>query len=61
MREPAIPVDHLRKCGQKPRTILVIADDTLTGIPAPRQVIDGVGKFKTERASHAATLLPRSV
>lgn len=60
MTQPAILVDDLRKCGEKPHTIFVLADDTLTGVSASTQIVDGVEKLETERASHAGTLFQSS-
>lgn len=57
MTQPAVAVDAVRQCREKPPPILVIADDPLVGIAAAGQMVHRRRKCKAKRAGHAAPLL----
>ena len=56
MAEPAEAIDDMREERQPCGPILVVRDDVLLSIAATGDMIDGVGKFKTQGAGHGASV-----
>ena len=56
MAEPAEAIDDMREERQPRGSILIGRDDVLPGVAATGDMIDGVGKFKTQGAGHGASV-----
>ena len=59
MAEPAEAIDDMREERQPRGPILIGRDDVLPGVAATGDMIDGVGKFKTQGAGHGAWCIGR--
>ena len=59
MAEPAEAIDDMREERQPRGSILIGRDDVLPGVAATGDMIDGVGKFKTQGAGHGAWCIGR--
>ena len=59
MAEPAEAIDDMREECQPRGPILIGRDDVLPGVAATGDMIDGVGKFKTQGAGHGAWCIGR--